>query len=145
VVGVEQWTWWRRIDAERWVYRILQITTVLGAVAAFFVGVFALAQGVLLVVPLAALVAALPAWFTSAWRRGRRWAWWVLVIGAAWGVVQTLVELLAPSPWTFVGLALNVGFLLLLCHPDCRPRIHGPVAELGTRRDPALEWVGRDY
>jgi hypothetical protein len=79
------------------------------------------------------------AWSTSAWRRGRRWAWWVWAVVSGLDVITGLVQLGAGgSSWSaWYSLAVGGGTLVLLNHPANRDRLKGPVAPLPVNAHPA--------
>ena len=126
-------SWWQRLDAERWVYRIGMVSTALLALATLAVLVLGLGQGAAWVALLPAALAAFSGWITAAWRRGRPWSWWVWIVLAGTGTPAAVADaVVEPSIGNAVGLAINLTVLALLCHPRSRARIHGPVAALPT-------------
>ena len=116
-------TRWRRLDAEHWVHVAGMVATALLALWttwALFGGWLA---GVPFVAVLPAALASLTGWLTSAWRRERRWAWWVWTVGSTAAFATALNGVvsgrgLAVAPLLAVGV-----LLLLLFHPDSRARI----------------------
>jgi hypothetical protein len=91
-------------------------------------------------------LAGVSAWITAAWQGERSWPWWVMTLGCALALVQTVALVGSGPVWaTLVGLAINGGMLALLLHADCRVRAQGSVADQRPTRDPAAPWVGRDY
>ncbi|MCW2578645.1 MAG: hypothetical protein JWR82_246 [Blastococcus sp.] len=132
-------SWWQGLDAERWVYRVGLVETTLLIIATLAVAVLGLGQGVVWVALLPGSLAALSGWLTVAWRRGRTWPWWVWIVLVGTGTPPALGDLVSgPSAWNAVVLAIDLGVLLLLCHPRSRARIHGPVPPLPTTAEYAL-------
>lgn len=124
-------TGWRRLDAERWVHVWGMAATtllVLASVWTLFTGWFA---GVAFMAVVPGALAALVGGVTSAWRRGRPWAWWVWTIGAA-VVGATAANALAAGRAVALAPLAAAGLLLaLLFHPDCRVRIGSPPVDAG--------------
>jgi MFS family permease len=126
-------SWWRRLDAERWVYRVGLAETTLLIVMTLGIAAFAIPQGLPLLALLPGALAALSGWLTLAWRRGRTWPWWVWTVGTGMATVPALGGVAtAPSAWPVVALVVNLAILVLLCHPRSRARIDGPVPVLLT-------------
>jgi apolipoprotein N-acyltransferase len=81
----------------------------------------------------------LAAWCTSAWRRGRPWAWWTFAVLSGLDVVYGLAELGAGgSSWeAWYSLVIGAGTLILLSHPENRDRRNGPVEPFPVNAPPA--------
>ena len=124
-----------------WTYRARAVEgpRTLLIIATLAVAAFGLGQGAVWVALLPGALAALSGWLTVAWRRGRTWPWWVWIVLTGTSTLPALGDLVtAPSTWNAVGLAMNLGVLLLLCHPRSRARFHGPVPPLPTTAEYAL-------
>jgi hypothetical protein len=129
---VELTTAWNRLDAPRWVGRLLVTQTLLlGWLTVVLV------MGALLSAPwavgLLAAATALQGAVTSAWYAERAWAWWVVCGTEVLGLLLQLAaagerSLLA----TAVGLLLSLGSLALLLHPATRVRLGSPAAGRGA-------------
>jgi hypothetical protein len=135
-------SWWARLPAARWSYRLAVVQTVLLAIGAFglvlagaFLGL--LVPGLLAAV-LTATLAALSGWVTHAWGWERPWAWWVLTVTAGLGLAWDLAVLpvQAPGPVSVVHLLVDAAFLSLLLHPDSRARIREPRPAARTASGP---------
>jgi hypothetical protein len=132
---------WANLDAPRWVYRLGLLQTAILCLYTVCLAVFGLPLG-----PVALAIAALPAalaafwaWSTSAWRRGRPWAWWMWAVVSGLGVVSALLGLLTGgSSWSdWCSLVIGGGTLVLLSHPANRDRVNGPVEPLPVNAHPA--------
>jgi hypothetical protein len=139
-------SWWQRLDAERWVYRVGLVQTTLLVLGTLAVAVIGISQGLVWLALLPGALAASSGWLTVAWRRGRTWSWWVWVVLTGTAVLPALDDLVtAPSPWNALGFTITSVVLLLLCHPRSRsrPRIRGPVPALPTTAECAVTGRGR--
>jgi hypothetical protein len=126
-------SWWQRLDAERWVYRVGLAQTTLLILGTMGVAAIGISQGLVWLALLPGALAALSGWLTVAWRRGRTWSWWVWVVLTGTGVLPALDDLVtAPSTWNALGLTITLVVLLLLCHPRSRTRVQGAVPALPT-------------
>jgi hypothetical protein len=92
-----------------------------------------------LLVAVPCVVTSFFAWSTSAWRRGRRWAWWVWAVVSGLDVLTGLVRLgVGGSSWSaWYALAVGGGTLILLNHPANRDRRKGPVQAFRVNAHPA--------
>lgn len=125
---------WADLDAPRWVYRLGVLQTAILCLCTAGLTPVALPLGALALAVLAVpgAITGLFAWSTSAWRRGRRWAWWMWAVVSGLDVVTGLVQLGAGgSSWSaWYPLAVGAGTMVLLSHPENRYRRHGPVQPL---------------
>ncbi len=123
-------TRWGRVDAERWVHRLLAMQTsvlTLWTAGTFLLG---LLHGFLPLPLLPASLVALSGWLTAAWRLERAWAWYVAAILAALRLESVFLALLdGDLPFLLWGVpAFDALLLVYLLHPDCRARFYPPVA-----------------
>ena len=121
---------WQRLDAQHWVHRLLGVQTFLLVLVTMWALAMGLAHGFLWLAVLPAVFVALSGWLTAAWRRERRWAWWVATILTGMRFSGGLLALLGGDV-SWVGLLLLVfdGVLLaFLFHPDSFARVKGPAA-----------------
>ncbi len=72
-------------------------------------------------------------WLSSAWRRERPWAWWVLTPLSGLLLLVGVDDLLTVGPSWFRSprLVFYGVLLLLLAHPDSRARIQPVRADAG--------------
>jgi hypothetical protein len=137
-------SWWQRLDAERWVYRVGLLETSLRVLATVAAVVIGIGQGLVVAALLPGAFAALCGWLTVAWRRGRTWSWWAWFVLTVTGTLPALGDLVTrPSMPNALWLAINLVVLSLLCHPRSRARIHGPVPALPTTAEYAVTGRGR--
>ena len=114
---------WNRLDAPRWVGRLLVLQTVVsaGTTLTAFVGGLLWSAVVLLVVTFAL------GSLTSAWYAERPWAWHLLCAFQVLGLLGRLVGASGRSPLpTAVGLLLSLAGVALLLHPATRTRLDRP-------------------
>ena len=134
-------TFWADLDASRWVYRLGMLQTAIACLFTVGLTLLALPLGpVALAIPaLAGALAAFSAWTTSAWRRGRPWAWWVWTVSSGLGAMKGLFALAAGgSSWSaWWPLVSSGGMLLVLAHRENRKRANGPVEPLPLNAHPA--------
>ena len=129
--------------APRWVYRLglLQTAALILGNAGLTLGALPVltSPSVLGLLALSWAIAAFSAWCTSAWRRGRPWAWWVFAVLSGLDVVYGLAELgVGGSPWSaWYSVAAGAGMLILLTYPGNRERRNGPVEPLPVNAHPA--------
>jgi hypothetical protein len=132
---------WADLDAARWVYRLGLLQTAFLCLGTVFLPLSVLPLGgfALVIMAVLAAVTAFSAWSTSAWRRGRPWAWWVWAIVSGLDVGTALVRLGAGgSSWrAWYSLVVCGGTLALLGHPANRDRRNGPVEPLPVNAHPA--------
>src|SRR5690349_9925255 len=127
---------------QRWVYRLGVLQTVLLALPTVALTLSALP--VLTSLPVVGLVAlpwtvvAFSAWSTSAWRRGRPWAWWTFAVFGGLDVVYGFAPSVGGgSLWSaWFPVAVGAGTLILLFHPENRGRRNGPVEPLPVNSHP---------
>ena len=104
---------WANLDAPRWVYRLGALQTAVLCFCTACLALFGLPLGpsafAIVILAVLAALAALCAWSTSAWRRGRPWAWWMWAVVSGLGVVSALLGLLTGgsswSDWCSVSLS----------------------------------------
>ncbi|MET0763826.1 MAG: hypothetical protein ABWY29_03105 [Blastococcus sp.] len=123
---------WNRVDAEHWVQRLLETQTLLLTLWTVWSFFLTWAGGFVLLTVFPATIAVLSGWLTSAWRRGRPWAWWAAVVLAGMGVNAGVMGLLGGDVSWFTPPLLvfdGLSFLFLL-HPHSRSRVE--------RRQPPL-------
>jgi hypothetical protein len=120
------------------VYRLGALQTAILCLLTVGVALAALPLGIL-VVALPGMLAAFYAWSTSAFRRGRRWAWWAWAVVSGLDVITGLVQLGAGgSSWSaWYSLAVGAGTLVLLVHPANQDRVNGPVEPFPWNAHPA--------
>jgi hypothetical protein len=131
-------TRWHRLDAARWVHRLLILQAVLCGWLTVVVLFYALAAGMAWLALVPAALTALLGWLAHAWEEGQqRWTWWTVMTLA---VLVTAVDLMRlGSGLSVLGagrLLVDVAVLALLVHPDCSVRLGPPAGPRATTRTP---------
>jgi hypothetical protein len=115
--------WWNRLDAPRWVGRLLVLQTVVSGYLALTAFVAGLPWLAVVLLGVAFLLGGL----TSAWYAERSWAWHVLCAFQVLALLGQLAAVGGRSPLsTAVGLLLSLTGVALLLHPATRTRLEPP-------------------
>ena len=118
---------WRRLDAARWVYRLLVLQVVLLVLVAAATAIAGLVAGSPLMWVVPAALAAVSGWIAGAWQDERRWSWWVVTVLAVLSAGSGLLRLASGVTWWRPAwLAFDVVLVALLAHPGSTARLDPP-------------------
>jgi hypothetical protein len=115
---------WHRLEAARWVHRLLMLEVVVLVLVTAVDAIGGLLVGAPLMWLFPGALTALAAWVTSAWGEERRWSWWVVMALTVLGAASSLLTLASGfSWWRAAVVVLDAVFVVLLVHPDSSARL----------------------